>query len=87
LVKKVIYKEWYYDWEDEDPHHRHQSHLFGLFPDIRLYRIRLQNWQRLAGKTLEIKGDETTGWSKGWRINLGQDYGTAIMRIKCIVNY
>ena len=25
-------QEWYDDWQDEDPHHRHQSHLFGLFP-------------------------------------------------------
>ncbi len=25
-------QEWYYDWEDADPKHRHQSHLFGLFP-------------------------------------------------------
>ena len=24
--------EWYYDWQDRDPHHRHQSHLIGLYP-------------------------------------------------------
>ena len=25
-------QEWYYDWADEDPQHRHQSHLFGVYP-------------------------------------------------------
>ena len=25
-------QEWYYDWQDQDPYHRHQSHLFGLYP-------------------------------------------------------
>lgn len=67
--KKGSLQEWYYDWEDQDPQHRHQSHLFGLFPghQITSGSGTLANACR---KTLEIKGDETTGWSKGWRINL-----------------
>jgi alpha-L-fucosidase 2 len=63
-------QEWYYDWADEDPQHRHQSHLFGLHPG---HSITPEDSPTLADacrKTLEIKGDETTGWSKGWRINL-----------------
>ena len=32
IGKKGNLQEWYYDWDDEDPQHRHQSHLFGLFP-------------------------------------------------------
>jgi alpha-L-fucosidase 2 len=59
--------EWYYDWDDWDFKHRHQSHLIGLYPGSHLTDPALQ---KAAEKTLEIKGDETTGWSTGWRINL-----------------
>ena len=59
--------EWYYDWDDWDSLHRHQSHLIGLYPGHHLTDGTLQ---RAAERTLEIKGDHTTGWSTGWRINL-----------------
>ena len=59
--------EWYYDWKDIDPHHRHQSHLIGLFPGHQITDGELLD---ACGKTLLQKGDETTGWSTGWRINL-----------------
>ncbi len=59
--------EWYYDWEDWDFQHRHQSHLIGLYPGHHLTDATLQ---KAAERSLEIKGDQTTGWSTGWRINL-----------------
>ena len=59
--------EWYYDWQDKDPRHRHQSHLIGLYPGHHLQDARLRE---AAKQTLIQKGDETTGWSTGWRINL-----------------
>lgn len=62
--------EWYYDWDDYDIHHRHQSHLIGLYPG---HHITLHGTPELAEasrKTLIQKGDRTTGWSTGWRINL-----------------
>jgi alpha-L-fucosidase 2 len=59
--------EWYYDWDDWDPKHRHQSHLIGLYPGNHLSDADLL---KASERTLEIKGDETTGWSTGWRINL-----------------
>jgi len=65
-------QEWYYDWEDEDPHHRHQSHLFGVYPGHCLddgVNSR-EAIHRAAARTLELKGDQTTGWSTGWRVNL-----------------
>ena len=76
LPYKIGYKgnlqEWFYDWEDEDPHHRHQSHLFGVFPGHHLddgvnTKAAIH---RAASRTLELKGDQTTGWSTGWRVNL-----------------
>ncbi|HSD08160.1 glycosyl hydrolase family 95 catalytic domain-containing protein, partial [Flavobacterium sp.] len=48
----------------------HQSQLFGLFPGDHISPSKTPELANAAKKTLEIKGDETTGWSKGWRINL-----------------
>ena len=59
--------EWYYDWDDWDFQHRHQSHLIGLYPGSHLSAPELL---KAAERSLEIKGDKTTGWSTGWRINL-----------------
>jgi alpha-L-fucosidase 2 len=63
-------QEWYHDWADQDPKHRHQSHLYGLYPGTHVTLEGTPAIAAAARKTLEIKGDETTGWSKGWRINL-----------------
>lgn len=60
-------QEWYYDWADPEPQHRHQSHLFGVYPG---HQITDGPLAEAALKTLEIKGFETTGWSCGWRVNL-----------------
>ena len=60
-------QEWYHDWPDTDPQHRHQSHLIGLYPGFSIQRPELR---QACAKTLEIKGFETTGWSCGWRVNL-----------------
>ena len=63
-------QEWYHDWADVDPKHRHQSQLFGLYPGHHIRPDLMPELAQACRKTLEIKGDETTGWSKGWRINL-----------------
>ena len=70
IGKKGNLQEWYFDWEDNDPKHRHQSQLFGLFPGHQITPEKTPDLAEASRKTLEIKGDETTGWSKGWRINL-----------------
>ena len=63
-------QEWYFDWKDPEPKHRHQSHLIGLFPGEHISVEKTPELAAACKRTLEIKGDETTGWSKGWRINL-----------------
>ena len=63
-------QEWYHDWKDQDPKHRHQSHLFGLYPGHHLTLDKTPDLAKACARTLEIKGDETTGWSTGWRVNL-----------------
>ena len=72
IGKKGNLQEWFYDWEDEDPHHRHQSHLFGIYPGHRQDDgVNSKNAiHQAASRTLELKGDQTTGWSTGWRVNL-----------------
>ena len=67
IGKEGDLNEWYYDWQDKDPRHRHQSHLIGLYPGNHLKEAKLLE---AARQTLIQKGDETTGWSTGWRINL-----------------
>lgn len=72
IGKKGNLQEWFYDWEDEDPHHRHQSHLFGVYPGHHVedgVNTR-QEIYNAASRSLELKGDRTTGWSTGWRVNL-----------------
>ena len=62
--------EWYHDWDDQDWHHRHQSHLLGLYPFHQISVDKTPELAAAATKTLEIKGDNSTGWSTDWRINL-----------------
>ena len=68
--KKGNLQEWYHDWEDQDPQHRHQSHLFGLYPGHHLSVAETPELAKACARTLDIKGDKTTGWSTGWRVNL-----------------
>ena len=65
-------QEWQFDWDAEapEPHHRHVSHLYGLFPS---HQIDLDDTPELAAaarKSLELRGDESTGWATAWRANL-----------------
>lgn len=62
--------EWYYDWDDDDFQHRHQSHLIGLYPGHQITPKTTPLLAQAATRSLDIKGDQTTGWSTGWRINL-----------------
>lgn len=69
IGKKGNLQEWYGDWEDEDPQHRHVSHLFGLHPGHEISPLIDTVFANAARKTLEIRGDAGTGWSKAWKIN------------------
>ncbi|MDE6522977.1 MAG: glycoside hydrolase family 95 protein [Muribaculaceae bacterium] len=63
-------QEWAEDFKEQDPQHRHQSHLYGLYPGHHISITETPELAKAAAKTLEIKGDNTTGWSTGWRVNL-----------------
>lgn len=69
IGKKGNLVEWFDDWEDEDSQHRHVSHLFGLHPGHQISPLIDTNFANASRKTLEIRGDGGTGWSKAWKIN------------------
>jgi alpha-L-fucosidase 2 len=65
-------QEWLEDWDLQanDIHHRHVSHLFGLFPSWQINTRDTPEFAAAAKKSLELRGDEATGWATAWRINL-----------------
>jgi alpha-L-fucosidase 2 len=65
-------QEWMDDWDlqAQEIHHRHVSHLYGLYPG---HDITLRGTPQLAAavkKSLQIRGDQATGWATAWRICL-----------------
>jgi len=62
-------QEWLDDVDDPNDHHRHISHLYGLFPSNQISPYRTPELYSAAGNTLIQRGDISTGWSMGWKIN------------------
>ncbi|WP_289661280.1 glycoside hydrolase family 95 protein [Flavobacterium panacagri] len=62
--------EWYKDFEEEDPHHRHTSHLYALHPANLISPLNTPELATAAKKTLELRGDDGTGWSLAWKVNM-----------------
>ena len=58
------------DLQSHDLHHRHVSHLYGLFPSAQIDANGMPDLAAAAKKSLEIRGDQATGWATAWRINL-----------------
>ncbi|TCO50386.1 alpha-L-fucosidase 2 [Kribbella antiqua] len=63
-------QEWAADLPEEDPHHRHMSHLIGLHPGDAITPDKNPKLAAAAERTLDLRGDEATGWSLAWKINL-----------------
>ena len=61
--------EWYREQDEEDPHHRHVSHLYALHPANLISVEKTPELAEACRKTLETRGDDGTGWSLGWKIN------------------
>ena len=65
-------QEWQQDWDMDAPElqHRHVSHLYALHPSS---QVNVRDTPKLAAaakRSLEIRGDEATGWGTAWRLNL-----------------
>lgn len=65
-------QEWQEDWDAAapEPHHRHVSHLYALFPSDQIDLARTPALAAAARRSLELRGDESTGWATAWRANL-----------------
>jgi alpha-L-fucosidase 2 len=64
--------EWNGDWDMNGPdiHHRHVSHLFALHPGDQIDAQGAAGLKKAAQKSLEIRGDDGTGWAIAWKENL-----------------
>ena len=62
-------QEWLYDWVETERFHRHVSHLYGLHPSNQITKRGTPELFEAARRTLEIRGDDGTGWSLAWKIN------------------
>ncbi|MFG6201908.1 glycosyl hydrolase family 95 catalytic domain-containing protein [Nonomuraea sp. JJY05] len=62
-------QEWLYDWVETEQRHRHISHLYGLHPSNQITKRGTPALYTAARRTLELRGDDGTGWSLAWKIN------------------
>ena len=62
-------QEWLEDIDDPKDNHRHISHLYGLFPSNQISPYRTSELYSAAKTTLIHRGDISTGWSMGWKVN------------------
>lgn len=62
-------QEWMYDFKEAEPQHRHFSHLYGLYPGNQITADLTPDLFEAVKQTLNLRGDEATGWSMGWKIN------------------
>lgn len=62
-------QEWMDDVDDPKDDHRHISHLYGLYPSNQISAFRTPQLFDAAKVTLQHRGDVSTGWSMGWKIN------------------
>jgi alpha-L-fucosidase 2 len=65
-------QEWLEDWDMQAPeiHHRHVSHLYGVYPSQQITLEHTPELAAAARRSLEIRGDDATGWGLAWRLNL-----------------
>ncbi|MEN9360490.1 MAG: hypothetical protein RL095_2025 [Verrucomicrobiota bacterium] len=75
--------EWQEDFEETEIHHRHSSHLWGLFPGT---EINPTTPELIAGarKSLERRGDASTGWSMAWKANFWARLGDGDHALKLV---
>jgi alpha-L-fucosidase 2 len=63
-------QEWLKDLDKSNDKHRHVSHLYGLYPSNQVSPFTHTQLFEAARNSLIIRGDKSTGWSMGWKVNL-----------------
>ncbi|MEJ6980903.1 glycoside hydrolase family 95 protein [Pedobacter sp. P351] len=62
-------QEWLFDWDKPSDQHRHISHLYGLYPSNQISPEKNPALFEAAKNSLIYRGDKSTGWSMGWKVN------------------
>lgn len=70
IGKHAQLQEWLEDLDDPKNEHRHVSHLYGLYPGNQISPYSTPQLFEAAKQSLRYRGDQATGWSIGWKINL-----------------
>lgn len=70
IGKRGQLQEWIEDYDETEPHHRHVSHLYSLYPGNGISLTSTPQYAAASQKTLELREDGGTGWSTVWRVAL-----------------
>jgi len=62
--------EWQQEYPEADPHHRHVAHLWGLYPGNEITPHGTPDLAAGARKTLDARGDASTGWSLAYKMGM-----------------
>lgn len=62
--------EWLEEYKEPEPHHRHLSHLWGLYPGDEISSRTTPELARAARRSLEARGDDGVGWSLAFKVAL-----------------
>ena len=62
-------------YREVEVHHRHMSHLWALFPGDQISLDKTPALAEAAGRSLDVRGDESTGWSEAYKVNLWAHLG------------
>ncbi len=77
-------QEWAEDWDRPDDHHRHVSHLFGVFPGSQIHS-KTPDLQRAAFRSLKLRGAGGTGWSQAWKAAIFARLGEPEKAADCLL--
>lgn len=70
IGKHAQLQEWLEDLDDPKNEHRHVSHLYGLYPGNQISPYSTPQLFEAAKQSLRYRGDQATGWSIGWKVNI-----------------
>ena len=62
--------EWSQEYGEAEPQHRHVSHLIGAYPAADITPQTRPDLAAAVSKTLDLRGDDSTGWSMSWKLAL-----------------
>lgn len=77
-------QEWFKDFGEAEPEHRHVSHLIGLFPGSHITPQETPGLAEACKQSLELRGDAGTGWSMAWKTNLWARLGDGNRALKVL---